>query len=132
MCGAWRDPSDRRKVLLELTEQARSLMGLVYSEIGRLHDESMMGRMTTAEMELITRYLRTSARADTCLADVLGQHGDGKVRDPDGQERRARDFAAHMSRERDALVADIRNTWNAPDPGSPSGKPVNPESGRKP
>ena len=98
-------------------------MGLVYSEIGRFHDESMMGRMTTAEMELITRYLRTSARADACLADVLGQHADGKVRDPDGQERRARDFAAHMSRERDALVADHQeHLATRPDPGSPLGK----------
>ena len=127
-----RDPGDRRKVLLELTEQARSLMGLIYSEIGRVHDESMMGRMTVAEMELISRYLRTSARADAVLAELLGQHADGKARDPDGQKRRAHDFSAHISRERDALVADIRSIWDAPDPGTPSGKPADPQRGQRP
>jgi DNA-binding MarR family transcriptional regulator len=51
------DPSDRRRVLVELTEELEQLAGRYYAP---LHERSvpMLSRYTMAELELVTRFLR--------------------------------------------------------------------------
>jgi DNA-binding MarR family transcriptional regulator len=116
-----RDPSDRRKVLVELTEHANSLAEIVFGQIGQLSNDSM-GRMEVAEMDLIARFLRTGARMNTVLAEILREYVDGQARDPVERLRVARNFAARIARERKDLAAEVKSAWSDPDPGHPSGK----------
>ncbi len=117
-----RDPSDRRKVFVELTELSESLAEIVYFQIGRISSEGM-GRLENAELDLIARFLRTSARMNEMLAALLREYVDEKAHDPVERLRAAKNYAARVSREREALVAEMRQAWTEESPDIPSGKP---------
>jgi DNA-binding MarR family transcriptional regulator len=116
-----RDTVDRRKVFVELTALARDLAEIVYAEIGVLSGDGM-GRMEAAEMDVIARFLRTSARMNEILSSLLLDYVDGKARDPVERLRAARNFSARVLRERDALAAEMRQSWLETPPDIPSGK----------
>ncbi|GLS20414.1 hypothetical protein GCM10007874_34310 [Labrys miyagiensis] len=56
-----RDPSDRRGVLMEMTEKARAEAGAIWGPVVSAGEE-MMGGYTDSELEVVLRYLR-EARA---------------------------------------------------------------------
>lgn len=116
-----RDAADRRKVFVELTELSVSLAEIVYSQIGEISG-SGMGGMSVAEMQLIARFMRTSAQMNASLAELLREYVDGRAKDPTERLRVARNFSARVARERKALTEVMRAAWNTPDPGIPSGK----------
>lgn len=115
-----RDPSDRRKVFVKLTELAARLAEIVYAQIGAIGSEGM-GRMGTKEMDLIARFLRASARMNTALSDLLRDYVDERAHDPVERLRAARNFAARVAREQDRLLAEMRTVWNEPAPDIHSG-----------
>ncbi len=116
-----RDPADRRKVMVELTELANSLAEIVYGQIGEISGESI-SRMAIKDMELVARFLRTGAHMNMVLADLLRDYVAGPARDPVEKLRAAKNYAARVAREREAMTAEMKDAWNAPAPDIPSGK----------
>jgi len=116
-----RDPSDRRKVYVELTEFAIQLADIVYREIGELSGEST-ARMAIKDMDLIARFLRSSARMNDVLAELLREYVDQRATDPVERLRAAKNYAARIARERQRLLSEMREAWSEPAPDIPSGK----------
>lgn len=116
-----RDPSDRRKVLVELTETAIDLSNIVYSQIGVISGDSM-SRMAIADMEMVARFLTSGARMNELLSDLLRGEVEVQAHDPDERMKAARNFAARVAAERDAMIGELRQVWNGPVPEVPSGK----------
>jgi DNA-binding MarR family transcriptional regulator len=116
-----RDPSDRRKVLVELTELAHTLTEIVYSQIGEVVGESMI-HMEIGDMELVSRFLQSGAGMNTVLAELLRDVADDKIRGPAERLHAAKDYAARVAREHQAIVAKMKAAWNDPAPGISSGK----------
>ena len=116
-----RDTADRRRVFVELTELANQVGDIVYRQIGDIGSEGLVS-MRIEDMQLIARFLRTSARMNGALSQILKEYVDDKSHDSAERLRVAKNFAARIARERDTLTAAMIAAWNDPDPISRSGK----------
>lgn len=121
-----RDPADRRKVLVELTELSISLANIVYGQIGEISGTSISS-MAIADMELVARFLRTGAHMNMVLANLLREYVAGPARDPVERLRAAKNFAARVAREREAIADDMKKAWTEPATSSPPTKNSGPE-----
>jgi len=110
-----RDTADRRKVFLQLTDLANTLADIVYAQIGELGGEGM-ANMSVEHMELISRFLRTSAGMNMTLSQILGDYVDARATGPAERLLAARNFAARIAREREALADEMMKAWNDLDP----------------
>lgn len=102
------DPKDRRKVLVAPTERVIAIAEAVYGQIGRLGQKHMAG-MPRAQMELVTRYLRTGAWANAALAQELRQ----AIAETPGSDplARAEAFAARIATRSAALDQGMLQAW---------------------
>jgi DNA-binding MarR family transcriptional regulator len=62
-----RDPADRRRILVELTDQARAAIAAVYGPLTQAM--TALERYTDAELELLADFLRTGS-------GLLGEHAE--------------------------------------------------------
>lgn len=109
-----RDPSDRRKVLVELTDRTNQVAALVYSEVGAL-GKAGMAAMSIADMTLVTRFLRTGAFMNQALARLLRDTCQSVPAGADPLDI-ARDFSASVSRTAPQLERMMGEIWrSAPD-----------------
>lgn len=99
------DPGDRRKVMLELTERMGEISALVYgrfSEIG----SCMMGQLTDAQIQFVTRFLMTGTEMNRALALRLSL---AITEAPDGADplEMARGFSDRMLGEAETVAAGM-------------------------
>lgn len=116
-----RDTKDRRKVFVELTEVATKLGETVYAQIGAISAEGM-NNLTIEKMDLIARFLRTSAEMNRLLSGLLREYAASPGHDHAERMRAAKNFAARIAREQGALRDLMMQSWNDDAPDTPSGK----------
>ena len=73
-------------------------------------------------MDLIARFLRTSARMNTLLGKILHEYVDGQARDSVERVRAAKNFAARITRERKNLADEMKSAWRDTNVDIPSGQ----------
>ncbi|MEO6396471.1 MAG: MarR family transcriptional regulator [Devosia sp.] len=105
-----RDTVDRRKVFIESTALTKSLGALVYDEM-RTFGENEMTEMPLADMQMIARFMRTSAILNRGLADVLAANLPAPNADSEKRLAAARSFAAAMRKQSAALKTAIDRVW---------------------
>ncbi len=97
------DPSDRRKVLVEVTDQTREISGHIYGrmmELGR----SLMGGMSAEQQRLVMHFLTTSAAMSREMAAALRVHVPPKPVSLEERLQRARSF----ERDQSGLIKRLR------------------------
>ncbi|HEY8594262.1 MAG TPA: MarR family transcriptional regulator [Devosiaceae bacterium] len=91
------DPDDRRRVLTELTDDARLITGLIFEQMGDL-GRALMGKMSEEEQRLVTRFLEVSAAMNQDMAAGLRKHVPKGPADFEERLRRARSFHRDQKR----------------------------------
>ncbi len=105
-----RDTADRRKVFVEITEHAGKIGQLVYSGIANF-GEAEAAQMPIADMEAITRFLRTSAFLDRQMSAVLTAKRPSPSAGKKQRLNAAEAFAAEIKREFARLREEITAVW---------------------
>ncbi|WP_245578900.1 MarR family transcriptional regulator [Cucumibacter marinus] len=103
-----RDPVDRRRVFIELSESSKEFGAMVYSPIGELF-EPYCSRMTDAEFAIVAGYLEASDRINRELAAVIA--GFVPASDAGAEERWAQ--AEAMNRAASGLIEMFRTDPDA-------------------
>ena len=67
-----RDPGDRRKVMIELTDLTREVSALIYGNVTEL-GRALVGRMSTEKLMVVIGFLEASTRLNRELALLLRQ-----------------------------------------------------------
>ena len=105
-----RDTKDRRKVFVEVTDLAGRMGELVYSGIASF-GEAEAAQMPVADMEVITRFLRTSAFLDRQMSAALTARRPSPSASKNQRVKAAEAFAAEIKREFARLRDEITAVW---------------------
>ncbi|WP_373356094.1 MarR family transcriptional regulator [Pseudoroseicyclus sp. CXY001] len=105
------DPGDRRRVLVEVTERAGQIAGLIY---GRFQEvgQAMMAEMDAAQMAFVTRFLLISSEMNLALARRLAAT-TAEAREGTEPMALARRFSEAMKGEAEAVAAAIPEAVDA-------------------
>lgn len=110
------DPDDRRKVLVEVTEQTTEISGHIYGrmmELGR----ALMGSMSEDEQRLVMRFLSTSTTMSREMAAALRVHVPPKPVSLEERLQRARSFERDQNGLIKRLIAELQDIKH-PDDGA--------------
>lgn len=101
-----RDPIDRRKVWVELTDEMHGIAQRIFGFYMR-DGGGMMRRFTPAELDAIMRFLGIGAFLNTEMAAALREHQDPGATTPAARLLAARAFERAMQASESRLNAEI-------------------------
>lgn len=101
-----RDPVDRRKVWVELTDEMRGITQRIFGFYMR-DGGRMLERFTPAELDAIMRFLGIGAFLNTEMAAALREHQDRSATTPAARLLAARAFERAMQANEARLNAEI-------------------------